>query len=92
MDDRQLDALQRQIDDLRERTDAASKFGNKLVGGLLVLGVVLGGMQWFVVRQIGMTDETRAQALTLERRVIVLEVEQRYRNHRLPVPDDKEKP
>ena len=85
-----LKHFERQLDELRERSEAASKFGNKLVGGLVVVSLVVGGIQFFVVRQIALLDAVRDNQRQVIERLIVLEVKERY--DRTPHPDDKEKP
>jgi hypothetical protein len=85
-----LKQLERQVDELRTRTENASKFGNKLVGGLVVVSLVVGGIQFFVVRQISLLDAVRDNQRQVIERLIVLEVKERY--DRTPHPDEKEKP
>ena len=85
-----LKHLQQQVDDLRLRADAATRFGNKLVGGIMVVALVVGGMQFFVARQVALLDTVRNDQRTVVERLIVLEVRNKY--ERTPHPDDKEKP
>jgi hypothetical protein len=85
-----LKHLQQQVDDLRLRADAATRFGNKLVGGIMVVALIVGGMQFFVARQIALLDAVRNSQRTVIERLIVLEVQAKY--ERTPHPDDKEKP
>lgn len=82
-----LKHIERQIDELRQRADDAARFGNKLVGGLVVVGLVVGGMQFFVARQIALLDALRNTQTDMIERVIVLEVEGKF--HRQPPPNDK---
>jgi hypothetical protein len=85
-----LKQLSQQVDDLRARSEANSQFVHKLVGGLVVLGLVVGGMQFYVARQVALLDAVRANQRAVIERIIVLEVEAKF--HRQPPPDDKEKP
>jgi len=90
-----LQQLTAQATELRHRADATSKFGNKLVGGLVVLSLMVGGMQWFVLRQIALLDGLRDNQRVIYERLIVLEVQRRYERgpgSRTPPVDDKEKP
>ena len=54
------------------------------------MALVVGGMQFFVARQIQLLDGLRDSQQQLIARVISLEVEARY--GRKPPPDAKEKP
>ena len=85
-----LKQLERQLDELRIRADAATRFGNKLVGGLVVVGLIVGGMQFFVARQVTLLDAVRDNQRQVIERLIVLEVQERY--SRKPPPDDKDTP
>jgi hypothetical protein len=55
-----------------------------------VVSLVVGGIQFFVVRQISLLDAVRDNQRQVIERLIVLEVKERY--DRTPHPDEKEKP
>lgn len=85
-----LKQLSEQVEALRQKAEANSQFVHKLVGGLVVLGLVVGGLQFYVARQVALLDAVRANQRDVIERVIVLEVQAKF--HRTPPPDEKEKP
>jgi hypothetical protein len=84
-----LQHMQQQVDELRQRAASSSKFGNRLVGGIIVVAAIVGGMQWFIVRQVVLLDAVRDSQRNVIERLIVLEVERKF--ERSPPVDEKAK-
>jgi hypothetical protein len=70
--------LGQEVDGLRRRADANTRFNNRIVGALLAASVLLGAGQWVVLRQVAVIDDLRKQAAELDRRVMTLEIERAY--------------